>query len=162
MTFSCSELRVCVVIDGMGELIELSAGRAPHERRAGSHGGAWGSVSDALWPAWSGMPGAEARVLDTFGEMLGEKLLVLWALSRFGEEGPGEGALAELIDEGGRPRFGDWLAEDMLFAAFSLGVAWAGEAGDASAQPPAAGDVESPKSPASRAAAPEHTRRRAI
>jgi hypothetical protein len=162
VTFSCSELRVWAVIEGMGELIELSAGNAPRERRGESHGGAWGAVSEALWPAWSGMQGAEARVLDTFGEMLGEKLLVLWALSRFGEEAPGEGTLAELVDEGGRPRFGDWLAEDMLFAAFSLGVAWASEAREVPAQPPAAENAESPKTPAPRAPAPAHARRRAI
>jgi hypothetical protein len=30
-----------------------------------------------------------------------------------------------MIDDVGTPRFGDWVAEDMRFAAFSLGVAWA-------------------------------------
>lgn len=34
-------------------------------------------------------------------------------------------ALAELVDEDGRPRFGDPLVEDMMTAAFALGVAWA-------------------------------------
>jgi hypothetical protein len=136
LTFSCSNLRVCAVIDGMGKLISLDTGgpQPPRPRDDDAQArGAWGAVSDALWPAWNGMLGAEAKVLETFGEMLGEKLLVLWALSRFGETGPGDGTLAELIDEAGRPRFGDWLAEDMLFAAFSLGVAWAGESGGAGA-----------------------------
>ena len=110
----------------MAKVIALDPARP---RRVRSAGGAWGAMSEALWPAWNGMLGAEARVLDVFGEMLGEKLLVLWALSRFGDEAPGDAALAELVDESGRPRFGDWLAEDMLFAAFSLGVAWASEAG---------------------------------
>jgi hypothetical protein len=99
-------------------------------------GGAWGAMSEALWPAWNGMPDAEARVLDSFGDMLGEKLLVLWALSRFGDGSPADGTLAELVDESGRPTFGDWLAEDMLFAAFALGVAWATE-GEAPAEAPA-------------------------
>jgi hypothetical protein len=109
----------------MGKLIPLDAGRKHADPAAA---GAWGAVSEALWPAWNGMLGAEARVLDVFGEMLGEKLLVLWALSRFGDESGEAGTLTELIDESGKPRFGDWLAEDMLTAAFSLGVAWASQA----------------------------------
>jgi len=107
----------------MAKVIALDAARPRRTAVAGA--GAWGAMSEALWPAWNGMLGAEARVLDVFGEMLGEKLLVLWALSRFGDEPPESGTLAELVDESGHPRFGDWLAEDMLFAAFSLGVAWA-------------------------------------
>jgi len=115
----------------MAKVIALSA---DHRHRGVADGGrrthpnadgAWGAMSDELWPAWNGMLGAEARVLDTFGELLGEKLLVLWALSRFGDDASGAGTLAELVDDGGRPRFGDWLAEDMLMAAFALGVAWA-------------------------------------
>src|SRR5437660_12015615 len=109
----------------MAKVIALNAD-CPRPEGEGSCG-AWGAMSESLWPAWNGMLGAEARVLETFGEMLGEKLLVLWALSRFGDESPAEGTLAELVDEAGRPRFGDWLAEDMLFAAFSLGVAWASD-----------------------------------
>lgn len=109
----------------MAKVIALDVDRTGHADDA--RGGAWGAMSEALWPAWNGLLGAEARVLDVFGEMLGEKLLVLWALSRFGDEAPGSGTLAELVDESGRPRFGDWLAEDMLFAAFSLGVAWASQ-----------------------------------
>jgi hypothetical protein len=111
----------------MGRVISLGAERPDEDSEA--RGGAWGAMSEALWPAWNGMLSAEARVLDAFGDMLGEKLLVLWALSRFGDGAPGDSSLAELVDEAGRPRFGDWLAEDMLFAAFALGVAWAGEPG---------------------------------
>ena len=146
----------------MGKLISLDTGGPPpgRERDDDAHAqGAWGAVSDALWPAWNGMLGAEARVLDTFGEMLGEKLLVLWALSRFGEQGPGDATLAELIDEEGRPRFGDWLAEDMLFAAFSLGVAWAGESGGAGAGTAAGTDHGGSDR---RQARPVHAGRRAI
>ena len=114
----------------MAKVIALNAERSCQDGGGDEEEhGAWGAVSEALWPAWNGMLGAEARVLDAFGEMLGEKLLVLWALSRFGDEAPGEGTLAELVDDSGRPRFGDWLAEDMLFAAFSLGVAWASQTG---------------------------------
>ncbi|SRR5581483_4225792 len=109
----------------MGNVIPLGAAR---QHGGDVDGGAWGAISDALWPAWNGMLGAEARVLDVFGEMLGEKLLVLWALSRFGDGSPAGGTLSELVDDSGRPRFGDWLAEDMLLAAFSLGVAWASQA----------------------------------
>jgi len=119
------------VADGMGRLIALSgdqpeddAERARDERQTS---GTWGPSSESLWPAWNGMLRAEGRVLEVFGEALGEKLLVLWALSRFGDGALGDGPLADLVDEHGRPRFGDWLAEDMLFAAFALGVAWAGE-----------------------------------
>jgi len=118
----------------MAKVIALDAGHPQRDHQM--HGGAWGAMSDALWPAWAGMPSAEARVLATFGDMLGEKLLVLWALSRFGDGSPADGTLAELVDECGRPTFGDWLAEDMLFAAFALGVAWASE-GEAPAQAPA-------------------------
>ena len=120
----------------MAKVIALNADR-PRPEGDGDDG-VWGTaLSAALWPAWNGMVGAEARVLDTFGEMLGEKLLVLWALSRFGDESPGEGTLAELVDDSGRPRFGDWLAEDMLFAAFSLGAAWASEPDAAAGAGPA-------------------------
>jgi hypothetical protein len=115
----------------MGRLIALPGDRPEdHALRHQDDGqplGAWGALSESLWPAWNGMLRAEGRVLEAFGEVLGEKLLVLWALSRFGEGGLGDGSLAELVDEQGRPRFGDWLAEDMLFAAFSLGVAWVSE-----------------------------------
>jgi hypothetical protein len=114
-----------VILD-MAKVIPLDVGRPRRLRR---EAGAWGAMSEALWPAWNGMLSAEARVLDAFGEVLGEKLLVLWALSRFGDEPFESGTLAELVDDSGRPRFGDWLAEDMLFAAFSLGVAWASQAG---------------------------------
>ena len=113
----------------MGSVIALGDGDNPMHSVSG--GGAWGALSDSLWIAWRGMLRAEGRVLEAFGDELGEKLLVLWALSRFGDSGPGDATLAELVDDGGRPRFGDWLAEDMLFAAFSLGVAWASDsAGD--------------------------------
>lgn len=115
----------------MAKVIALNAEFSRQDGGGEEGSGVWGAMSEALWPAWNGMLGAEARVLDTFGEMLGEKLLVLWALSRFGDEAPGEGTLAELVDDSGRPRFGDWLAEDMLFAAFSLGVAWASGPGNA-------------------------------
>jgi hypothetical protein len=98
-------------------------------------------MSESLWPAWTGMLSAEAHVLDVFGDMLGEKLLVLWALSRFGEGMPGDTALAELVDESGRPRFGDWLAEDMLFAAFSLGVAWATDGVQVASDPTATAEA---------------------
>lgn len=112
----------------MAKVIALGCSRPGREHsEPDNSGGAWGAISDSLWPAWNGMLRAEARVLDVFGDMLGEKLLVLWALSRFGDGSPGDGSLAELVDEAGRPTFGDWLAEDMLFAAFSLGVAWASE-----------------------------------
>jgi hypothetical protein len=117
----------------------IALGCSPRQRDGSTpemHGGAWGAMSEALWPAWNGMPDAEGRVLDAFGDMLGEKLLVLWALSRFGDGSPADGTLAELVDESGRPTFGDWLAEDMLFAAFALGVAWATES-DAPVQAPA-------------------------
>ncbi len=109
----------------MGNVIPLGT---PRHRSDDDDGGAWGAISDALWPAWNGMLGAEARVLDVFGEMLGEKLLVLWALSRFGDGSSAGGTLSELVDDSGHPRFGDWLAEDMLVAAFSLGAAWASQA----------------------------------
>src|SRR5260370_29158020 len=125
-------------VAGMGRVIAFSGDQracasAPPDGGddASTGGGAWGAMSESLWPAWNGMLGAEARVLDAFGDVLGEKLLVLWALSRFGDEGPGDSTLAELVDDSGRPRFGDLLAEDMLLAAFSLAVAWAdGETAD--------------------------------
>jgi hypothetical protein len=121
----------------MGKLIELgAAGTQPDTVIEPQAAGAWGAMSDSLWPAWNGMIRAEARVLETFGDMLGEKLLVLWALSRFGDGAPGDSTLAALVDESGRPLFGDWLAEDMLFAAFALGVAWAGDAPAAAAEAP--------------------------
>jgi hypothetical protein len=121
-----------IVADRMGSLIALNDGGG--DVQSGSGGGAWGALSDSLWIAWRGMLRAEGRVFDVFGDELGEKLLVLWALSRFGDDGPGDGTLAELVDEAGRPRFGDWLAEDMLFAAFSLGVAWASDSAASEAQ----------------------------
>ena len=88
--------------------------------------GAWGSLGEALWPAWSRMLGSEISVYDALGEEVGEKLLVLWAISRFKDSAVGGMALAELVDESGRPRFGDPLVEDMMLAAFALGAAWAG------------------------------------
>jgi len=87
--------------------------------------GAWGALGQALWPAWSAMPHAEMDVYDALGEEVGQKLLVLWAISRFRDSGLAGPALSELVDEGGRPRFGDPLVEDMMLAAFALGAAWA-------------------------------------
>ena len=87
--------------------------------------GAWGALGEALWPAWSAMLESEVSVADALGDEVGEKLLVLWAISRFRDTGLGAPALAELVDEDGRPRFGDPLVEDMMTAAFALGVAWA-------------------------------------
>jgi hypothetical protein len=134
----------------MAKVIALGASRPERDHPArGLHGGAWGAVNETLWPAWSGMPSAEARVLDAFGDMLGERLLVLWALSRFGDGSPADGTLAELVDEAGHPTFGDWLAEDMLFAAFALGVAWATE-GEAPAQAPAPRTLPLRRPPTSR------------
>lgn len=128
LTFPCSDFRVRAVTLGMAKVIALDVDRVRRATAPAAADGAWGAISEALWPAWNGMLGAEARVLDVFGEMLGEKLLVLWALSRFGDGSAAGGTLSELIDESGKPRFGDWLAEDMLTAAFSLGVAWASQA----------------------------------
>lgn len=91
--------------------------------------GAWGSDGDALWPAWEHMAESEMHVYDALGEELGEKLLVLWAISRFRDTQLAPGALGELVDEAGRPRFGDPLVEDMMLAAFALGAAWAAEDG---------------------------------
>lgn len=89
--------------------------------------GAWGDLGDALWPAWSRMVRSEMCVYDALGEEVGEKLLVLWAISRFRDSDDAGSALAELVDDSGRPRFGDPLVEDMMLAAFALGAAWAGE-----------------------------------
>jgi hypothetical protein len=101
--------------------------------------GAWGALGEALWPAWSRMAGSEMCVYDVLGEEVGEKLLVLWAISRFGEGDATGTALAELVDATGRPRFGDPLVEDMMLAAFALGAAWmtGQDGGGAVAGPPA-------------------------
>jgi hypothetical protein len=98
---------------------------AQAERDARAAMGAWGELGDALWPAWLGMPGSELGVYDALGEQVGQKLLVLWAISRFRDTDVAGLALAELVDEHGRPRFGDPLVEDMMLAAFALGAAWA-------------------------------------
>ncbi len=98
--------------------------------------GAWGALGDALWPAWSAMANSELSVYDRLGEDLGEKLLVLWAISRFGDSGPDAPGLAELVDEHGRPRFGDPLVEDMMLASFALGASWAAAAQAATASRP--------------------------
>lgn len=100
--------------------------------------GAWGAMGDALWPAWSAMVRSEMSVYDALGEDVGEKLLVLWAISRFRDSGTATAAFAELVDDGGRPRFGDPLVEDMMLAAFALGAAWAEgrDAGPTAADPP--------------------------
>jgi len=87
--------------------------------------GAWGSEGDGLWPAWAAMAESEMHVYDALGEEVGQKLLVLWAISRFRDSAIAPGALGELIDENGMPRFGDPLVEDMMMAAFALGAAWA-------------------------------------
>jgi hypothetical protein len=85
-------------------------------RHCGRHGRRW--------------PSPELSVDDALGDDVGEKLLVLWAISRFRDGGVASPVLAELVDEEGRPRFGDPLVEDMMLAAFALGVAWA-SVGDA-------------------------------
>jgi len=92
--------------------------------------GAWGALGEALWPAWAAMAQSELSVDDALGDDVGEKLLVLWAISRFRDSGVASPVLAELVDDDGRPRFGDPLVEDMMLAAFALGVAWA-SVGDA-------------------------------
>ena len=99
--------------------------------------GAWGPLGAALWPAWSRMVRSEMGVYDALGEEVGEKLLVLWAISRFRDSDDAGSALAELVDDSGRPRFGDPLVEDMMLAAFALGAAWAGEGdGEPALEPP--------------------------
>ena len=89
--------------------------------------GTWGADGDALWPAWSGMAEFEMHVYQELGEEVGQRLLVLWAISRFRDSQVAPGALRELVDECGRPRFGDPLVEDMMLAAFALGAAWGTE-----------------------------------
>jgi hypothetical protein len=73
---------------------------------------------------------SEMQVYEELGEDLGEKLLVLWAISRFGDSRLAASALGELVDEQGHPRFGDPLVEDMMLAAFALGAAWAATGGE--------------------------------
>jgi hypothetical protein len=114
---------------GIVELLCIAGGRAQEIRDAREAMGAWGAVGEALWPAWSRMSGSEMCVYDALGEQVGEKLLVLWAISRFRESDMAGIALAELVDKSGRPRFGDPLVEDMMLAAFALGAAWASEVG---------------------------------
>lgn len=120
--------QLAVLGGGQEDPTPLRARHAGARERA-SMKGVWGAVSEELWPAWSGMLAAESRVYETFGEELGQKLLVLWAVSRFGDSDLSHGMLAELVDEQGRPRFGDWLVEDMLLAAFALGASWQARAG---------------------------------
>jgi len=91
--------------------------------------GAWGPDGHALWPAWAGMAASEMHVYEELGEEVGEKLLVLWAISRFRDSREAPHALRELVDETGRPRFGDPLVEDMMLAAFALGAAWGAQRG---------------------------------
>lgn len=101
------------------------AGGAPSEPADAF--GEWGADGDALWPAWRGMADFEMHVYHELGEEVGQKLLVLWAISRFRDSQAAPGALRELVDESGRPRFGDPLVEDMMLAAFALGAAWGTE-----------------------------------
>lgn len=124
--------------EGAVELHCISGGRAAElqdDRDARVAMGAWGELGDALWPAWLGMTGSELDVYDALGEQVGQKLLVLWAISRFRDSEVAGIALAELVDEHGRPRFGDPLVEDMMLAAFALGAAWASDQGPAVTPP---------------------------
>jgi hypothetical protein len=84
----------------------------------------WDGDGARLWSAWQSLQDWEERVDGQFNPRLGEKLLVLWAISRLTGAGDGSALLHELIDEDLRPRFTDPLLEDMVYAAFALGAAW--------------------------------------
>lgn len=88
-----------------------------------------------LWPAWRNLEEWEDRVDADFGSELGEDMLVLWALLRFGGSRDLEGLLNELVTDDLAPTFGSSLMEDIVQVAFALGAAWAGSEA-ASAEPP--------------------------
>ena len=85
---------------------------------------AWGEHATLLWPAWKGALEWEMESEAQFGDWLADELLVLWAISRFGDEFS-EPALNELVREDLRPRFGNELLEDVARFGFALGASWA-------------------------------------
>ena len=98
-------------------LIEGRSGDLPPERRA-----SWA----LLWPAWRNLTQWEERIDAEFGNDLGEDMLVLWALLRFGGSRDLEGILKELVTDDLEPTFGGTLMQDIVAVAFALGAAWAG------------------------------------
>lgn len=96
---------------------------------------AWDAAADKLWSSWCELPEWEIWADDSFGDLLGEEVLVLWAISRFRTV---DGALNELIDEDLRPRFADALLEDLVRVAFALGAGWASDCAsrDGDLEPP--------------------------
>jgi hypothetical protein len=92
---------------------------------AAEHG--WRDVADQLWRSWRSLPDLEERIERSFGPHLGDELLVLWAIARFGCGTPAdENAIQALVDDDLRPRFGGAAAADMVALAFALGAGWAG------------------------------------
>jgi hypothetical protein len=88
----------------------------------------WEAVADQLWPSWRHLSDLEERVAARFGPRLGEELLVLWAIWRFGSQGAeGDSVLRELVGDDMRPRFGIGCLGDMTEVAFALGAGWGRE-----------------------------------
>ncbi len=79
-----------------------------------------------LWAAWRLLPDVEDELRDDLGTAMASRVLALWALSRIGSGISEEGlSVADLFDDDLRPRFSDWLLEDVAVMAFALGASWA-------------------------------------
>jgi hypothetical protein len=87
-----------------------------------------------LWPAWRNFGEWEERIDSQFGEDLGDDMLVLWALLRFGGSADLEALLGELVTDDLMPTFGGTLVRDIVRVAFALGAAWSGS--EAPVEPP--------------------------
>lgn len=80
-----------------------------------------------LWPAWKGLERWEETAADELSEPLGELIVLLWTVHRFGAASIGTALLDFVVDEELHPTIYDPVLDDIVEMAFALGAAWAAE-----------------------------------
>jgi hypothetical protein len=97
----------------------------PAERAVESWNQWWRSAAPQMWPAWKGLNRWEETASADFEAVLGEFILLLWSVHRFGPGDDGTALFDHIVDDNLHPTFSDPVLEDIVEVAFALGAAWA-------------------------------------
>ncbi len=101
----------------------------PAERAVESWSQWWRDAAARMWPAWKGLNRWEDTASGDFEAVLGEFILLLWSVHRFGPGDDGTALFDQIVDDGMPPTFSDPVLEDIVEVAFALGAAWAEDRG---------------------------------